>query len=184
MKYFTDRNHPEVIELLRQGAVGVLRTDTLYGIVTSVGRAESIARLYEARGREKHKPCIVLIADQADLFDAPPERVTKILNQVWPGKVSVVMAAPSAPAYLPKTEGTLAYRMPKDSQLQQLLRQTGPLLAPSANLAGQPPAQDITKAEAYFGDTIDFYVDSGRVESATPSKIIKVDKDGEIERLR
>ena len=45
------------------------------------------------------------------------------------------------------------------------LEQTGPLIAPSANLQGQPPAKNIQEAYEYFGDAVDLYVDGGTVES-------------------
>ncbi|HYG83309.1 MAG TPA: L-threonylcarbamoyladenylate synthase [Verrucomicrobiae bacterium] len=184
MTYFTDRNHPQVTELLKTGAVGVLRTDTLYGIVTSVFHEAAVERLYAVRGRERNKACILLISDERDMFDIPPEQLREVLKTAWPGPVSVVVPAPSAPGYLPKVDGTLAYRLPADAELRELLRHTGPLLAPSANLAGQPPAKNIAAAKAYFGDKIDFYTDSGEVSDSAPSQILKLEPSGAVVRLR
>jgi len=36
-------------------------------------------------------------------------------------------------------------------------------VAPSANLEGKPPAKTITEAKKYFGDKVDFYVNSGKI---------------------
>jgi L-threonylcarbamoyladenylate synthase len=60
-------------------------------------------------------------------------------------------------------------------ELRALLRETGPVIAPSANPQGMKPAGMIAEAKAYFGDTVDFYVDSGRL-SGEPSTVVRVEE--------
>ena len=67
--------------------------------------------------------------------------------------------------------GTIAFRMPDIPELRDLLVQTGPLIAPSANTEGEPPALTVGDAKKYFGDEVDFYVDAGKLESL-PSTLI------------
>lgn len=75
--------------------------------------------------------------------------------------------------------------MPADEGLRELLRQTGPLIAPSANPEGAPPARTISEAEAYFGDGVDIYVDGGEVPlDINPSRLLRLHKDGSKEWLR
>src|SRR5204863_149383 len=66
--------------------------------------------------------------------------------------------------YLHRGTNTLALRLPKDESLQNLLKKTGPLIAPSANVEGLPPAKNITDAKKYFGDGVDLYIDGGEIE--------------------
>jgi L-threonylcarbamoyladenylate synthase len=56
-----------------------------------------------------------------------------------------------------------------------LLQRTGPLIAPSANFEGEPPASTIRAAKKYFGKKVDFYADAGRLVSR-PSTLIKMEK--------
>jgi len=51
----------------------------------------------------------------------------------------------------------LAFRLPKDRTLVRILKETGPLIAPSANLEGMVPAESIGQAKKYFGNKVDFY---------------------------
>ena len=51
--------------------------------------------------------------------------------------------------------------------------EAGPLIAPSANLVGKPPAETPAEAYAYFKGTVDFYVHAGRL-SGSPSTLIEV----------
>jgi L-threonylcarbamoyladenylate synthase len=159
---------------LLQGEVGVLATDTLYGLVGLALRPEVVERVYALRRRELHKPLIVLIGDMADLGRLQiqlDDRAKEVLETVWPGPVSVVVPLMSTElAYLHRGTQSLAVRLPKKTELRRLLQQTGPLVAPSANLAGKPPAESVDEAWAYFGDEV-MYVDDGRVVGAASALI-------------
>lgn len=177
----------EIIEQLLAGQVGILATDTLYGVVASALKKETVERIYAVRKRDLQKPMIILISVIEDLkfFGVRLSgRQEKKLQTIWPGAVSVVLACNEEKfEYLHRGSNTLAFRLPKDEKILGLLEKTGPLVAPSANLAGQPPAVTIKEAKRYFGDRVDFYVDSGMLKSES-STIIKLEKNGEVEVLR
>lgn len=186
MKVFTSITDPEVIAMLRRGAVGVLPTDTLYGVVASTAFPDAIQRLYEVRDRTPLKGCITLIADQDQIADMMEwdDFDRKLADTYWPGPVSIVLpVAASTPAYLRPMDHTLAFRVPNKEDLRALLWLTGPLFAPSANLAGAKPAATIAEAQAYFGENVDFYVDAGDLSGNQPSTLIR-QKDGGIDVLR
>lgn len=131
---------------------------------------------------------IVLIADPNDVrrFGVTPDRRTiSILRRVWPGKVSVILRAVrdlKKFSYLHRGTKTLAFRVPKPKWLRKLLLETGPLVAPSANIEGKPPARTIREAKKYFGKKVDLYKDGGRIE-AKPSTLIEI-KKGRLAVLR
>lgn len=168
----------DVVAILRRGGVGVLATDTLYGVVGSALSRKAVERIYRLRKRNPKKPLIVLIASMRELarFDVKADAQTKeFLAAVWPGKVSVVLPCPFKKyAYLHRGTKTLAFRVPKSVLLQRLLQKTGPLVAPSANIEGMPPATTVTEAKKYFGDKADFYINAGRRVSA-PSTLVAIE---------
>lgn len=158
----------EAARRLSLGEVGVLPTDTLYGIVGSALKPATVERVYELRRRELGKPMIVLISGWSDIerlrVSLRPE-TRAWLEKVWPGPVSVVLAAAGSElAYLHRGTGGIAFRMPRRSELRELLQAAGPIVAPSANLAGEPPATTIAEAKAYFGDE-PFYLDEGELHN-------------------
>ena len=57
-----------------------------------------------------------------------------------------------------------------------LLKETGPLVAPSANPEGEIPAKNIEEARKYFGNKVDFYIDEGKIISE-PSTLVRIDED-------
>ena len=164
--------------ILKRGGVGVLATDTLYGIVGSALSKKTVARIYRLRKRNLKKPLIILIASIGDLaqFGVRANTQTKkLLNVVWPGKVSVILPCPRKRfAYVHRGTQTLAFRIPKSASLKRLLQKTGPLVAPSANIEGMPPATTIKEAKKYFGTAVDFYINAGKRVSA-PSTIVVIE---------
>jgi len=107
------------------------------------------------------------------------------LKKFWPGPVSVILKCPKIKkemSYLRPLDKTLAFRCPKGKWLNVLLQKTGPLVAPSANPEGLPPAQTIKQAKKYFYEKVDFYVDTGIIKGV-PSALIVL-KDGSTEILR
>lgn len=176
----------EIMKILKDGGIGVLATDTLYGVVGSALDKKTVERIYRARKRSPQKPCIILISSLHDLakFGVKIDSQTKnILRKVWPGKVSVVLpCARKSFAYLHRGTDALAFRMPHARGLRGILRKTGPLVAPSANPEGLAPASTIKEARSYFGGSVDFYMGSGRRTGAA-STLIAI-RNGEVEVLR
>src|SRR3989338_7413332 len=128
----------QIVRALGEGCVGILPTDTLYGIVGSALLPETVERIYTLKERDPQKPLIVLVADFDDLH---------------------------------RGLGTIAFRLPDKEELRKLLREAGPIVAPSANIEGQPPAQTIEQAQKYFGTAVDFYIDGGEIDGK-PSTIL------------
>lgn len=168
-----DINH--ICKALATGGVGVLPTDTIYGLHGSVKFPETIERVYRLKDRDSDKPFIILISSILDLdfFQIKLDDKTKdILQKIWPNPVSVVLSCPNPKfAYLHRSKKTLAFRMPKDAFLLKILKMTGPLVSTSVNLAGDKSASTVREAESYFGDQIDFYIDGGELNNGSSTVI-------------
>ena len=170
--------------LRKPGAIGVIPTDTLYGVVARAEDKQAVARLYELKSREG-KPGTLVAANLEQLESLGlKRRYLKAVEQFWPGAVSVVIPATDPElAYLHQGRLSLAVRIPDDSKLLKLLEQTGPLVTSSANQPGEDPAATIEKARQYFGDDVDFYIDGGDLAGREPSTVIRIIDDA-VEVLR
>jgi len=164
--------------LLKEGAIGVIPTDTIYGICASAFNRKSVEKVYKLRKRNPNKPCIILISSFDDLkkFNVrlnPWQR--KILEKLWPGKVSVILSCRDAKfSYLHRGTNSLSFRLPKNKLILNILQIAGPLIAPSANWEGYEPAKNIREARRYFGNKV-FYLDRGDL-IAKPSTLIDLRK--------
>ena len=121
---------------------------------------------------------IVLISslDDLKLFKIKlNDKERTVITELWPGRVSVILNCPYPEfRYLHRGTDTVAFRLPEKNQLIDLLKEVGPLVAPSANPEGKEPAKTIEEAKGYFGDKVDFYLDEGQV-LGLPSTLVAVE---------
>src|SRR3989344_8774132 len=175
----------DIVKIIKNGGIGVMPTDTIYGLVGSALSRKAVERIYKLRERDRKKPFIVLISYLRDLkkFGIKISKShLKILKTLWfppsgvggPGPTSIILTCLSKKfSYLHRGTKTIAFRLPKDKQLRNFLKKSGPLVAPSANPAAKPPAKTIKEARMYFGDKIDFYVDGGKIVNE-PSVLVEI----------
>ena len=171
-------------QLKKTGAVGIIPTDTVYGLVACAADQAAVERLYELKKRTG-KPGTIIAANLEQLESLGlKHRYLKAVEQFWPGAVSVVIPVSNPElAYLHQGKLSLAVRLPKQADLQALLAQTGPLLTSSANPPDQPTAVNIEQAKTYFNDSVDFYEDGGDLSERQASTVIRIVDDA-IEVLR
>jgi L-threonylcarbamoyladenylate synthase len=171
-------------QLAVAGSVGVIPTDTVYGLVARAADEAAVERLYALKHRED-KPGTLIAASVMQLEELGlKHRYLKAVEQFWPGAVSVIIPiSDPALAYLHRGKRSLAVRIPDDTDLLKLLAQTGPLQTTSANAPGEPPATTEAEAKDYFGNDVDFYVDGGNLSDRQPSTIIRIVDDA-IEVIR
>ena len=153
-----------------RGELVVIPTDTVYGVAADAFAPAAVAKLLEAKGRERTSPPPVLIPGVPTL-DAlardVPEPVRRLVAEFWPGGLTVILhAQPSLKWDLGETRGTVALRMPANQIALELLSETGPLAVSSANRSGEPSATTAAEAEAMLGDAVTVYLDGGAAGEA------------------
>jgi len=182
MQILTSLSDPKLVALLQQGAVGVVPTDTVYGLVCRAADEQAVNRLFSSIKPREQKPGTLIAANIDQLVALGIKaRYLKAVEQFWPGPISV--ETPHQIAYLNRSTGRQAIRIPADEPLLALLEQVGPLQTTSANAPDQPVATTAAEAQTYFGDTVDFYVDGGDLSNRPPSTIIRIIDDA-IEVIR
>ncbi len=174
---------PILSDMLVSGKVGVIPTDTVYGLVARASDEEAVARLYTLKHRD-HKPGTVIAADVQQLIDlGVPAADIEVVARLWPNPLSVDMLVGDDLAYLHQDTGHCAFRVVDDQEVRALLVRTGPLLTTSANDPGAPLAENLVQAQNYFRDTVDFYVEGGDRSGRIPSTVARY-RSGHFEVLR
>ncbi|WP_283129499.1 L-threonylcarbamoyladenylate synthase, partial [Allofournierella massiliensis] len=130
-------------ELLKQGEIVAIPTETVYGIAASAFDGNAVKKIFEAKGRPQDNPLIVHI-DRMEMLDGlvsrVPEGARKLAEAFWPGPLTIIMprgdkVADEVCAGL----DTVAIRMPSHPVARAVIAASGlPLAAPSANLSGSP----------------------------------------------
>ncbi len=148
-------------------------TDTIYGIVGLANNPKVVERIYQVKDRQHTKPFVILISDYSQLGDLGINLSNKdreYLETVWPGPTSVVTPT-SKMEHLHRGKNTLAVRMPKDRWLKNLIDQTGPIVATSANIAEETYVHDLDVIVDKFKDSVD-YISHQEISISAPSTII------------
>ncbi len=181
---FQDLDDPKLIELLVHGAVGVLPTDTIYGLVACAWDVHAVERLYALKHRER-KPGTVIAANVEQLIDLglDPEVVRSVAH-LWPNPLSIELQLGEELSHIHQGTGHGAFRVVSDPEVAVLLEQTGPLLTTSANMPGDPPCITVGEAETCFGEQVDFYVDGGNRANRPPSTVVRLEADGTLTMRR
>lgn len=167
----------EIVSLLKEGKIGIMPTDTIYGIHCLANDSTLFDRVYQAKERPGDMPFIKLIASALELDSfgvTVNDFVHSIMRKHWPGPNTLVFEIEEG-----RTE---AFRLPENGFLQAVVSQTGPIISTSANKHGFPVVKDITEAQEVFGDDVDFFVDGGKLSNPA-SSIFKI-LDGFLERIR
>jgi len=175
-KIFNDFNK-DVEDLLIQGKVGIIPTDTVYGIVASAKMEDSVSKIYSLKKRE-NKPGTVIASSIEQIVELGiKKRYLKAVEDIWQNEVSIIIPVGDELSYIHLGFKSIAFRIVKDTRLINLLNSTGPLVTSSANLTTKPIANTIQEAIKYFNDEVEFYVDGGDLSFKLPSTIIKIVDD-------
>lgn len=171
-------------KISQPGTVGVIPTDTVYGIVARAADKVAVDRLYKLKNRDKKPGTIIASSIEQVVELGLKRRYLTAVEQFWPGPISIIIpCADPELSYLHQGVMSLAVRIPSDTVLRELLKKTGPLLTSSANQPGEPTATTIKQARATFGTAVDYYINGGDLSGNKASTIIRVVDDA-IEVIR
>lgn len=146
----------ETIQLLKKGEVVAVPTETVYGLAASLEHLAAIEKIFLLKGRPKANPLIIHIASAQLLkhyvTEFPPG-FEELARAFWPGPLTCIL--PIDPSKIPTIVRagllTAGFRIPSFGLTLDLLKQTGPLVMPSANLSGRPSATCPEHIEEDFG---------------------------------
>jgi L-threonylcarbamoyladenylate synthase len=178
------------VKVLREGGVILYPTDTVWGLGCDATNAEAVAKVYAIKHRDDSKALICLVDSDArlqryvrnvptvawDLLDAAVKPTTVILD-------GAVNLAPNLIA----DDGSIALRITREPFSKELCyRFQKALVSTSANISGEPAAQNYRDLSQELIDSVDYVCWSRRNEHKphTPSSIIKIGPTGEVKIIR
>lgn len=187
----------DIAAKIRNGAVVVLPTETAYGLIADATNKAAVERVYAIKKRDHTNPLPVVCGsiEQVNKFFTIPTQAIKLLEQHWPGPLSILLTAHNKDLFLKSdsvfvnTQGTdVAVRVTSHAFLQHIAQQLHrPLVATSANLAGHDATYNIDSVLAQLKTADakpDLIIDGGVLEYVLPSTIIRIDNSGSVEVLR
>ena len=166
-------------QLLRQGEIVAIPTETVYGIAASAFDGAAVKKIFAAKGRPQDNPLIVHI-DRMKMLEGlvgqVPESAKKLAEAFWPGPLTIIMprgekVADEVCAGL----DTVAVRMPSHPVARAVIAASGlPLAAPSANLSGSPSPTCARYVWNDMNGRLPLILDGGDCQVGVESTVITV----------
>ena len=151
-------------EALRRGAVALVPTETVVGLVAA---GSGLRRIEQIKGRDPAKPIALLCASAEEAFALAarvPPLARKLASLYWPGPLTLVLDHPGG--------GTIGVRVPAGPVVRELLAAyREPLYATSANLSGEPAPKALHEVDPRVSEAVDLVVD-GEPGSGEASAVV------------
>lgn len=138
----------EAAKVLRDGAVALVPTETVVGLVAA---EPGLRRIEQIKARDPAKPVALLCASTEEaltLAASVPPLAKKLAELYWPGPLTLVLDHPGG--------GTVGVRVPASPVVRELLAAYGePLYATSANLSGEPAPKGLDEVDPRVAEAVD-----------------------------
>lgn len=170
---------------MRDGALAVLPTDTVYGVAAAAGNVAACAELYALKTRPAGQPTAIMAGSVDTLLRLLPElssRSAGLCREVLPGPVTLVVENPAGrfPHLCGDAPDRIGVRVPVlEPAIAELADAVGGLLITSANLRGDPAPGRLADVSAELTARAAVVVDGGELPGAA-SSVIDVTGDGAV----
>lgn len=182
------------VEVLRKGGVILYPTDTVWGIGCDATNADAVRRVYQIKQRDDSKALICLVDSDArlqryvrqvpdvawQLIDSLKDSDSKPTTLILDGAVNL---APNLIA----DDGSIALRITNEPFSKELcFRFQKALVSTSANISGEPAAQNYSDIDPRLLEAVDYVCWTRRQEHKphAPSSIIRLRQDGQVSIIR
>ncbi|MDR2837992.1 MAG: threonylcarbamoyl-AMP synthase [Azonexus sp.] len=179
------------VDLLRNGQLVAIPTETVYGLAADAANPEAVARIFAAKGRPADHPLIVHLA-AANAVDHWAENIPdfawELMETFWPGPLTLILKKqPWVPEAVTGGQNTVGLRVPGHPVALELLRRfataTGPragLAAPSANRFGHISPTTAAHVAEELGNSVPFILDGGPSAVGIESTIIDCSRENPV----
>ena len=184
----------KAVETMRKGGVILYPTDTVWGIGCDATNVEAVKRVYEIKQRDDSKALICLVDSDARLqhyFRQVPDVAWQLidsLKEVDAKPTTLILdGAINLAENLIAEDGSIGIRITNEPFSKELCyRFQKAIVSTSANISGEPAAQNYCDIDPRILEAVDYVCWSRRQEHKphTPSSIIKLKENGEVTIIR
>ena len=184
----------QAVDVLRRGGVILYPTDTVWGIGCDATNAEAVKRVYEIKQRDDSKALICLVDSDARMqryFRNVPDVAWQLIDSLKEGDAKpttlILDGAINLAENLIAEDGSVGIRITNEAFSKELCyRFQKAIVSTSANISGEPAAQNYGDIDPRILEAVDYVCWSRRQEHKphTPSAIIKLKENGEVTIIR
>lgn len=186
----TEEDIRNAVEVMKKGGVILYPTDTVWGIGCDATNEEAVARIYKIKRREESKAMICLVDNDNRIqryVRNVPEVAWDVMNLSTKPTTVILDGANGLAKNLIAEDGSIAMRITKEEFSKELCyRMQKPIVSTSANISGEPAAQNYRDISEEILAAVDYVCYARRNEHKPhqPSSIIRLRPDGEVTIIR
>jgi L-threonylcarbamoyladenylate synthase len=168
---------------LRRGVPVVIPTETVYGLAAPALDRQAVEAIFSIKGRPLDNPLIVHVAGEQQLASVGAELsalARLLVAAFWPGPLTLVVNTHAALPWVTAGLDSIAVRQPRHEFAAALIREIGPLAAPSANLSGRPSPTRAQHAALDLAGRVPLVVDGGALEHGLESTVVDARGDAPV----
>ena len=170
------------VQLLRQGELVALPTETVYGLGADALNPDAVAKIFAAKGRPSDHPLIVHLADASQIMTwarEVPKDAIALARAFWPGPLTLILKRDeSVPDLVTGGQDTVGLRVPNHPVALELLRAFGSgVAAPSANRFGRISPTTAEHVRQELGERVALILDGGACAVGLESTIVDLSRD-------
>ena len=183
----------QAIEVMRRGGVILYPTDTVWGIGCDATNAEAVKRVYDIKQRDDSKALICLVDSDSRLqryVRNVPEVAWQLIDSLKEGDrptTLILDGAINLAENLIADDDSIGIRITQEPFSKELcFRFQKAIVSTSANISGEPAAQNYRDIDPRILEAVDYVCWSRRQEHKPhmPSSIIRLREDGQVEIIR
>jgi len=165
------------VQILANGGLVAIPTETVYGLGAAINNEVAIAKIFEVKGRPQNHPLIVHLAHIEQLHQVAhnihPDAI-KLAHACWPGPLTLLLHRnENVSTSITGGRDTVAVRIPDNAFTRQLILDLGsPIAAPSANRFGKVSPTTAQHVCDDLQNDVDLIVDDGASSIGVESTII------------
>ncbi|MCU4717520.1 L-threonylcarbamoyladenylate synthase [Halapricum hydrolyticum] len=170
------------VEAIESGELVVYPTETVYGLGADALDPAAVARVFDAKGRDRDEPISMAVPDlnTAIEYTAPTATERAFMHEFLPGPVTVLVERREmVPDVLTAGREQVGIRIPDHELALALLERAAPITATSANVSGQQSARRVADLDS-ITDSVAVVLDGGET-GGTGSTVVDVET-GDIHR--
>ena len=169
-------------QILKDGGLVVLPTDTVYGLVCDATNPKAVKKLFKIKKRPLTQPLSIAIADFTHIYkyvESMPDTAKILAKKFLPGPLTIILKkSKTIPDIVTADRNDIGIRIPDCKIVLSLLKiLKRPIVIPSANIHNHPSPTNAQRVLKDLDGKVDLILDGGKTKHGKESTIVSCIND-------
>lgn len=169
----------EIVEIVKNGGVIALPTETVYGLGVKYSSKEAFDNLVKAKNRNPDKPFTLMLSSKEEIekYAFLDDKIKRVIDMFVPGEITLLLKPKNNLfPWVTLNSSTIGIRVSGLKEVGELIKRVGePMLITSANISSFPSCLTYEETKKVFDNRIDAIIE-GKTLSSIPSTIVICDE--------